>query len=142
MEGDCYPRSPMYGETLARCTRAVYPSRFFWTTSPWWASVFLWLWLDHMYVYNKVFDMHSPRGSTPFGFSKSYRMCANGVVTPVRELYHTDLHISLPHDSYGGGLQPSKPGVQRNPNPLHTRDLPPRFFRTASRRWASVFLWL
>jgi hypothetical protein len=53
----------MYGETLARCTHAVYPPRLFRTTSRWWASVFLWLWLGHMYVYSKGFDMHSPRSS-------------------------------------------------------------------------------
>jgi hypothetical protein len=40
----------MYGETLARRTRVVYPPRLFQTTSRRWASVFLWLWLGHMYV--------------------------------------------------------------------------------------------
>jgi hypothetical protein len=30
----------MYGKTLARCTRAVYPPRLFQTTSRRWASVF------------------------------------------------------------------------------------------------------
>jgi hypothetical protein len=29
LEGDCYPRRPIYGEILARCTRAVYPLDFF-----------------------------------------------------------------------------------------------------------------
>jgi hypothetical protein len=28
LEGDCYPQSPIYGETLAHCTRAVYPLDF------------------------------------------------------------------------------------------------------------------
>jgi hypothetical protein len=61
LEGDCYPQSPIYGETLARYTRTVYPPRFFRTTSRWWASVFLWLWLGHMYVESKGFDMHRPQ---------------------------------------------------------------------------------
>jgi hypothetical protein len=50
LEGVATPRSVMYGKSLARCTRAVYPPRLFWMTSRRWASVFLWLWLGHMYV--------------------------------------------------------------------------------------------
>jgi hypothetical protein len=50
LEGVATPRSAMYGETLARCTHVVYPPRLFRTTSCWWDSVFLWLWLGHMYV--------------------------------------------------------------------------------------------
>jgi hypothetical protein len=43
-------QSAMYGKTLARCTRAVYPPIFSRTASRRWASVFLLLWLGHMYV--------------------------------------------------------------------------------------------
>jgi hypothetical protein len=49
------PRSPVYGEILACCTRAVYPPRFLRTVAHRWASVFLWLWLGHMYMGNKGF---------------------------------------------------------------------------------------
>jgi hypothetical protein len=34
------PRIPVYGETLAHYTRAVYPPRFLLTAAPRWASVF------------------------------------------------------------------------------------------------------
>jgi hypothetical protein len=44
------PRSPIYGETLARRTRAVYPTRFLRMAERRWASVFLWLWLGHIYM--------------------------------------------------------------------------------------------
>jgi hypothetical protein len=55
------PRSPVYSETLASCTRAVYPPRFLWAAAHRWASVFLWLWLGHMYMESKGLPMHSPR---------------------------------------------------------------------------------
>jgi hypothetical protein len=55
------PRSPSYGETLDRCTRAVYPPRFLWMTAHRWASVFIWLWLGHMYMGSKGLPMNSPR---------------------------------------------------------------------------------
>jgi hypothetical protein len=55
------PRSPVNGETLARCTRAVNPPRFLWTAAHRWASVFLWLLLGHMYMESKCFPMHSPQ---------------------------------------------------------------------------------
>jgi hypothetical protein len=52
-------RSPVYGKTLARCTRAVYPPRFLWTMPRWEASVFHVLWLGHMYMASKGLPMHS-----------------------------------------------------------------------------------
>jgi hypothetical protein len=55
------PRSSIYSETLARCTRAVYPPRFLWMAARRWASVFLWLWLGHMYMGSKGFSIHSPQ---------------------------------------------------------------------------------
>jgi hypothetical protein len=42
------PRSPIYGETLAHCTRAVYPLYFSGRWHTRWASVFFWLWLGHL----------------------------------------------------------------------------------------------
>jgi hypothetical protein len=54
-------RSPIYSETLARCTRAVYPPRFLRTTPRWEASVFHVLSLGHMYIRNKGLPMHSSR---------------------------------------------------------------------------------
>jgi hypothetical protein len=53
--------SPVYSETLARCNRVVYSLRFLLTMAHWWASVFLWLWLGHMYMGNKDLPMHSSR---------------------------------------------------------------------------------
>jgi hypothetical protein len=44
------PRSPIYSKTLARCTRVVYPTGFLRTAARRWASVFLWLWLGHIYM--------------------------------------------------------------------------------------------
>jgi hypothetical protein len=55
------PRSPVYGETLARCTRVVYFPRFLWTVARRRVSVFLWLWLGYMYMCIKGMPMHSPR---------------------------------------------------------------------------------
>jgi hypothetical protein len=54
------PRSRVYGETLARCTRAVYPPRFLQTAPSWGASVFYRLWLGRMYMGIKGLPMHSP----------------------------------------------------------------------------------
>jgi hypothetical protein len=46
-------RSLVYGETLARCTGAVYPPSFLWAMPRWEASVFHVLWLGHMYMGSK-----------------------------------------------------------------------------------------
>jgi hypothetical protein len=54
------PQSPVYGETLAHCTLAVYPPRFLWMIAQRRASVLLWLWLGHMYMECKGLPMHSP----------------------------------------------------------------------------------
>jgi hypothetical protein len=54
------PQSSVYSETLARCTHVVYPSRFLRTAAHRWASVFIWLWLGHMYMESKDLPMHSP----------------------------------------------------------------------------------
>jgi hypothetical protein len=60
------PQSPFYGKTLARFTRAVYPPRFLRTTANRWASVFLWLWLGHMYMGIKGLPCIAPEArSTP-----------------------------------------------------------------------------
>jgi hypothetical protein len=49
------PRSPVYGETLARYTRAIYPRRFLLTMPSWAASVFHKIWLGHISpVYGKT----------------------------------------------------------------------------------------
>jgi hypothetical protein len=55
------PRSLVYSETLACCTHTVYPPRFLRTTTHRWASVFLWLWLGHIYMESKGLPMHSPQ---------------------------------------------------------------------------------
>jgi hypothetical protein len=55
------PRSPVYGETLVHCIRAVYPPRFLWTIGHRWACVFLWLWLGHVYMGSKSLPMCSPQ---------------------------------------------------------------------------------
>jgi hypothetical protein len=54
-------QSPLYGETLTRYTRAVYPSRFVLTMLSCGASVFYRIWLGHMYMESKGFPMHSSR---------------------------------------------------------------------------------
>jgi hypothetical protein len=85
------PRSPIYGETLARCTHVVYPPGFLWTAARRWASVFVWLSLGHMYMGSKAFAMHSPRspiyGETParctrtvYPLDFSERQHAGGIV--------------------------------------------------------------
>jgi hypothetical protein len=99
LEGDCYPSSPIYCETLAHYTRAVYPPRFFRTASRRWTSVFLWLWLDHIYVSSIGFHMHGPRspiygetlarhGLPPRFFKVLLHVCEQGD--------HTS-DIALPH---------------------------------------------
>jgi hypothetical protein len=55
------PRSPVYNETLARCTRAVSPPRFLRTAAHRWASVHIYIWLGHMYMGSKGIPMHNPR---------------------------------------------------------------------------------
>jgi hypothetical protein len=64
MEGGCYPRRMVYDETLARCTRAVYPPRFFRTAPRHWARVLLWLWLGHMYVKAKDLTSTAPESQS------------------------------------------------------------------------------
>jgi hypothetical protein len=54
-------RSPVYGETLAHCTRVVYPPRFLRMAVHRWDSVFIWHWLGHMYMGSKGLPMHSSR---------------------------------------------------------------------------------
>jgi hypothetical protein len=56
-------RSSVYGETLARCTRVVYPPSFLRTTPSWEANVFHLPWLGHMYMRNRGLPMHSSRSS-------------------------------------------------------------------------------
>jgi hypothetical protein len=60
------PPSLVYGENLARCTRAVCPPRFLQTTLSWGANVFHRLWLGHMYMGIKGLPMHS-LGSPVYG---------------------------------------------------------------------------
>jgi hypothetical protein len=68
-------RSPVYGETLARCTCAVYPPSFLRTTPRWEASVFHMLWLGHMYMRNKGLLMHSSQ-SPVYGETLACCTCA------------------------------------------------------------------
>jgi hypothetical protein len=70
------PQILIYGETLARCTSAVYPPRFLRSAPRRWASVFLWLWLGHMYLGSKGFAMHSPRSPI---YSKTLARCIRAV---------------------------------------------------------------
>jgi hypothetical protein len=69
------PLSPIYSETLARCTRTVYPHIFLLTAAHRWASVFLWLWLGHMYMGNKGLPMHSSQ-SLVNGETQARSTCA------------------------------------------------------------------
>jgi hypothetical protein len=55
------PHSPIYSETLARCTRAVYAPRFLRTAASRWVSAFFWLWLGHLYMGSNGFAKYSPR---------------------------------------------------------------------------------
>jgi hypothetical protein len=73
------PRSPVYGETLVHCTRAVYPPRFLWTIGHRWASVFLWLWLGHMYMGSKSLPMCSPRR---LFYNETLARCTRAVYPP------------------------------------------------------------
>jgi hypothetical protein len=72
-------RSLVYGETLARCTRAVYPPRFLRTMPRWEASVFHVLWLGHMYIENKCLPMHSSRSSV---YGETLARCTHAVYPP------------------------------------------------------------
>jgi hypothetical protein len=72
-------QSTVYGETLARCTRAVYPPRFLRTTPRWGASVFHVLWLGHMYIGNKCLPMHSSRSSV---YDETLARCTRVVYPP------------------------------------------------------------
>jgi hypothetical protein len=74
------PQSPIYGETLARCTRAVYPPRFLRTTNHRWANVFFWLWLGHMYMESKGCAIHSPRSPI---YGETLARCTRAVSTPL-----------------------------------------------------------
>jgi hypothetical protein len=55
------PRSPIYGETLAHYTRAVYGTGFVRTAARRWAGVFACFSLGHMLMGIKGFVIHSPR---------------------------------------------------------------------------------
>jgi hypothetical protein len=68
-------RSRVYGETLARCTYAVYPPSFLHTMPRWEASVFHVLWLGHMYMASKGLPMHSSR-SWVYGETLARCTCA------------------------------------------------------------------
>jgi hypothetical protein len=54
-------RSPVYGETLARCTRAAYPLDFSGRCQARELVCFHRLWLGHMYMGIKGLPMHSTR---------------------------------------------------------------------------------
>jgi hypothetical protein len=71
-------RSPVYDETLARCTRAVYPLDFR-TTPRWEASVFHVLWLGHMYMASKGLPMHSSRSPV---YNETLVWCTRAVYPP------------------------------------------------------------
>jgi hypothetical protein len=68
-------RSPVYAETLACCTCAVYPPSFLQTMPRWEASVFHVLWLGHMYMASKGLPMHSSR-SPVYGETLARSTCA------------------------------------------------------------------
>jgi hypothetical protein len=70
------PQSPIYGETLASCTCAVYPLDFSGWRHPGGASVFHVLWLDHMYMGSKGFAMRSPRSLI---YSETLASCTRAV---------------------------------------------------------------
>jgi hypothetical protein len=94
MEGDCYPRSPMYSETLARCTRVVYPLDFSGQHRV--AGLVCSFGFGYVICMCKAKILtciaHEARSmAKPYpvavyllDFSKCYRMCANGLVTPLR----------------------------------------------------------
>jgi hypothetical protein len=73
------PRSPVYGETLAHCTRVVYPLDFSRRRHTGWASVFLWVWLGHIYMGNKGFPMHSPPSPV---YGENLARCTSTVYPP------------------------------------------------------------
>jgi hypothetical protein len=94
------PRSPIYDETLARCTRAVYPLRFLQTAAWRWASVFLWLWIGHLYMGIKGLSMHSPRSLV---YDETVARCNRAVYFPrflrtaARRRANVFLWLSLGH---------------------------------------------
>jgi hypothetical protein len=73
------PPSSVYGENLARCTRVVYSPRFLWTVPSWGASVFLWLWLGHMYMGSKGLPMQSARNPV---YDETLARCTRVVYPP------------------------------------------------------------
>jgi hypothetical protein len=79
-------RSPVYGETLARYTRVIYPPRFLRTKPRWGASVFHELWLGHMYMGSKGLPMHSPPSPV---YGETLARC-------IREVYTLDLDGATP----------------------------------------------
>jgi hypothetical protein len=72
-------QSLVYGETLARCTCAVYPPSLFRTTPRWEASVFHLLWLGHIYMGNKGLPMHSSRSPV---YDETLARCTCAVYPP------------------------------------------------------------
>jgi hypothetical protein len=79
-------RSPVYGKTLARCTRAVYPPRFLRTKPRWGASVFHVLWLGHMNMGSKGLPMHSPPSSV---YGETLASCIRKAYHPRSRRCHT-----------------------------------------------------
>jgi hypothetical protein len=80
-------RSPIYSESLARYTRAVYPPRFLWMMPRWRASVFHVLWLGHMYMGSKGLPMHSPPSQV---YSETLARCTREVYPPRSRRCHID----------------------------------------------------
>jgi hypothetical protein len=68
-------RSPDYGETLARCTRVVYPLDFF-GRRQYGASVFHVLWLGHIYMGTNGLAMHSSQSPV---YGKTLARCTRAV---------------------------------------------------------------
>jgi hypothetical protein len=115
------------------------PPRFLRTTAHRWASVFLWLWLGHMYMESKGLPMHSPR-------SLVYN---ETLASSTRAVYPLDYCVSLAlcghiyKESKGFPMHSSRSPVYGKTLARCTRAVyPPRFLRTAAHRWASVLLWL
>jgi hypothetical protein len=52
------------------------PPRFLQMAARQWASVFLWLWLGHIYMGSKGFSTHSPRSPI---YSETLARCTRGV---------------------------------------------------------------
>jgi hypothetical protein len=70
-------QSLVNGETLDRCTCAVYPPRFLWTMPRWGASVFHVLCLDHMYMGTKGLPMHCSQSPV---YGETLAHCTHGLV--------------------------------------------------------------